>query len=94
MMHLPKSAFVVLDYLVKDGPLSPHDISKKSQLAPRTVSYALRKLIKTRLCKKTANLHDMRRPLYSPNFEVVSEVVQRLGSDSLVGSQLSLIFRR
>ena len=93
-MQLPKSAFVVLSQLVKDGPLCPIDISSRASLAPRTVSYALRRLTSTRLCKKIPNLQDMRRPLYSPNFEVAREVVQRLGPDSLIGSQLTYILRR
>ncbi|MHA1881754.1 MAG: winged helix-turn-helix transcriptional regulator [Candidatus Thorarchaeota archaeon] len=93
-MQLPRSAYIVLSQLAKDGPLCPIDISERSNLAPRTVSYALRRLTSTKLCKKVPNLRDMRRPLYSPNFDEAREVVQRLGADSLIGSQLTIILRR
>ena len=93
-MQLPRSAYIVLNTLSKDGPLCPVDISEKARLAPRTVSYALRRLTSTQLCKKIPNLSDMRRPLYTPNLEVAREVVQRLGPDSLIGSQLTLLLRR
>jgi len=93
-MQLPRSAYIVLSQLARDGPLCPVDISERARLAPRTVSYALRRLTSTRLCKKIPNLIDMRRPLYTPNLEVAREVVQRFGPDSLIGSQLTLLLRR
>ena len=62
--ELPRSAIIVLDRLTSEGPMTPKDISKKVDLAPRTVSFALRKLMGQKLCRKIPNLSDMRQPLY------------------------------
>ncbi|MCF2136389.1 MAG: helix-turn-helix domain-containing protein [Candidatus Thorarchaeota archaeon] len=63
-LELPRSAIIVLDRLQHDGPMTPKDISTKVDLAPRTVSFALRKLVRHKLCRKIPNLADMRQPLY------------------------------
>jgi DNA-binding MarR family transcriptional regulator len=59
-----RSTLIVLDKLAREGPMSPQDIAKSSGLALRTVTLALRTLQKGSLCKKLANLRDMRKPLY------------------------------
>lgn len=61
---LPRSAIIILDHLSEDGPLSPHQISHKTRLPTRTVSFALQKLIGQKLCRRIPNLQDMRKPLY------------------------------
>ena len=61
---LPRSAIIVLNHLAVDGPMTPKDLSKTVDLAPRTVSFALRKLMGHKLCRKVPNLNDMRQPLY------------------------------
>lgn len=61
---LPRSAIVVLAELVREGPLTPSELVKKSDLAARTVSYALKRLRGHKLCKRLPNLEDMRQPLY------------------------------
>jgi hypothetical protein len=61
---IPRSAMILLDQLVKDGPLTPSDMKERSNLAPRTISYALKHLRKYKLCKMRYNLVDMRQPLY------------------------------
>ena len=63
-VNLPRSALIILERLTLEGPMTPKDISVKVDLAPRTVSFALRKLIGLDLCKKVPNLQDMRQPLY------------------------------
>lgn len=70
---LAKSAIRVLDKLVCEGPLTPKQIVNKSNLAPRTVALALSQLRRYRLCKKQANLMDMRRPLYYANLDRLIE---------------------
>ncbi|MGD9396422.1 MAG: hypothetical protein PVJ05_08350 [Candidatus Thorarchaeota archaeon] len=70
---LAKSALLVLDKLVNEGPLTPRQIAKKSDLAPRTVAHALLQLRKYRLCKRRANLLDMRKPLYYANMDRLTE---------------------
>ncbi|MDF1537876.1 MAG: hypothetical protein P1Q69_03130, partial [Candidatus Thorarchaeota archaeon] len=57
-----------------DGPMTPKDISNRVDLAPRTVSFALRKLVGQNLCKKIPNLSDMRQPLYLANEDTAREL--------------------
>jgi NAD+ kinase len=90
---LPHSAFAVLRSLARFGPLSPKDISEKSKVPERTVTYALRRLMKQKLLVKVPNLEDMRQCLYSPNLDTVHELIRVHGHDSLMGTQLSLILR-
>jgi DNA-binding MarR family transcriptional regulator len=70
---LAKSATCVLNKLVSEGPLTPNQLVKKSNLAPRTVASALSQLQRYQLCKKRANLMDMRRPLYYANLDRLTE---------------------
>jgi len=72
--ELPRSAIIVLDRLTNEGPMTPKDISKKVDLAPRTVSFALRKLVGQDLCRKIPNLSDMRQPLYLADGEKAKEL--------------------
>ncbi|TFG14424.1 MarR family transcriptional regulator [Candidatus Thorarchaeota archaeon] len=72
--ELPRSAVIVLDRLTDEGPMTPKDLSKKVDLAPRTVSFALRKLLGQKLCKKIPNLRDMRQPLYLADAEKAKEL--------------------
>ena len=73
-LELPRSAIIVLDKLTHDGPLTPKDISTRVDLAPRTVSFALRKLMGHKLCRKIPNLQDMRQPLYLADAERAKEL--------------------
>jgi DNA-binding MarR family transcriptional regulator len=73
-LELPRSAIIVLDKLTHDGPLTPKDISTRVDLAPRTVSFALRKLMGQKLCRKIPNLQDMRQPLYLADMERAREL--------------------
>lgn len=70
-MDIPRSAVVILDKLSNEGPMSPKQIATLSDIPARTVSFALRSLVKERLCKKVPNLMDMRQPLYHVNDERV-----------------------
>ncbi len=73
-LELPRSAIIVLDKLQHEGPMTPKDISDKVDLAPRTVSFALRKLMGQKLCRKIPNLQDMRQPLYLADLERTREL--------------------
>lgn len=78
---LPKSAIAVLEKLVDDGPMTPKDITGKVGLAPRTVSFALKKLLGQRIVKKVPNLHDMRQPNYHvENTDHAKQLIERYGS--------------
>ncbi len=61
---IPPSARVVYDLLKKDGPLTAKDILRQCNLAPRTVRYALKKLLDARMIKRLPNLNDMRQNIY------------------------------
>jgi DNA-binding MarR family transcriptional regulator len=73
-IELPRSAIIVLDRLTTEGPMTPKDISSRVDLAPRTVSFALRKLMGQKLCKKIPNLTDMRQPLYAADMTRAKEL--------------------
>ncbi|MEM4736146.1 MAG: MarR family transcriptional regulator [Candidatus Thorarchaeota archaeon] len=73
-LDLPRSAIIVLDKLQTYGPMTPKELSSKVDLAPRTVSFALRKLVGRDLCRKIPNLNDMRQPLYSVNADRIREL--------------------
>ncbi len=72
--NLATSAMIVLEQLVAEGPLCPKDISKKTGLAPRTVSHALKTLLDRKIADRTPNFLDMRSPLYHINEKRVQEL--------------------
>ncbi|TFG11613.1 MarR family transcriptional regulator [Candidatus Thorarchaeota archaeon] len=94
MKALTKSAVDVLSHLASTGPMSPNDITESAEIPPRTVSHALKRLLRYKLCKKIPNLQDMRRPLYVPNYEKVREFVKHNGSDSVTEDNLTILLQR
>lgn len=73
-INLTKSTLIVLDKLDREGPMSPQDLAKSSGLAMRTVTLALKTLLTRKLCRRTPNLLDMRKPLYHVDVEQVREL--------------------
>jgi DNA-binding MarR family transcriptional regulator len=73
-INLTKSTLLVLDKLDKEGPMSPQDLAKSSGLAMRTVTLALKTLLIGKICRRTPNLLDMRKPLYHVDTEKVREL--------------------
>lgn len=67
-MKLTKSQIIVLDILRKTGRggVTPKQLLDKVSFAPRTVRYALRKLLKKNLIKRVPCLQDMRQWIYVP----------------------------
>jgi len=61
---IPPSARVVYDLLKSNGPLTAKDILRQCNLAPRTVRYALKKLLDAKMIKRLPNLNDMRQNVY------------------------------
>ncbi len=61
---IPPSAKVVYDLLEQNGPLTAKDILRQCNLAPRTVRYALKKLLDARMIRRLPNLSDMRQNVY------------------------------
>jgi DNA-binding MarR family transcriptional regulator len=77
-LELPRSALAVLEQLVSEGkPMTPKEISKKVSYAPRTVSFALRKLLGQKLVKKIPNLQDMRQPQYHTDVSHAKQLLER-----------------
>ena len=73
-INLTKSTLIVLDKLDKEGPMSPQDLAKSSGLAMRTVTLALKTLLIGKICSRTPNLLDMRKPLYHVDSEKIREI--------------------
>ncbi|MFW9793240.1 MAG: hypothetical protein ACFFEE_02970 [Candidatus Thorarchaeota archaeon] len=71
---LPRSALIILDHIVEHGPMAPRDLSRKSKIPLRTVTFALGKLVNQSLLHKVPNFMDMRKPLYHMNVERFKEV--------------------
>jgi DNA-binding MarR family transcriptional regulator len=86
----PKSAIKILGTLANDGPMSPLEISERLNMAPRTVSFALKELVRRQLLRRVPNLLDMRRPMYHVNMEQAKDLIQKY-SDSVFKSQISPI---
>ena len=82
--RLPVRAIKILESLHKIGPMSPRDISTKTQLPLRTVSFGLRRLMGHGFLKKTANLLDMRFPLYSLNRDELRQMLAAEKTNPLV----------
>jgi DNA-binding MarR family transcriptional regulator len=71
---LPKSALVVLDHITAEGPIAPREISRRFDVPLRTVTFALKKLMKLNLLKRVPNLVDMRKPQYHTNHQRIHEL--------------------
>ena len=67
-IRLTKSQKIVLDILKKNYKkgITPGELLSSVSFAPRTVRYALRKLLKYNLVKRIPNLMDMRQYVYVP----------------------------
>lgn len=64
--------------------MSPKEISRKSDLPLRTVSFALRKLTAFKLLRRVPNLQDMRQPLYRIESDEVRRRLIKFGTDNLM----------
>ena len=82
-VELPNSAVLVLGSLVNEGPMTPKTIIEKVGLAPRTISFALRTLVREKVIQKTPNLADMRQPIYHINTEKVKELQLRFDAGQI-----------
>jgi len=65
---LTKSQRIILELLQDKGAngITPKQIFGEVHLAPRTVRYALRKLLQMNLVKRIPCLQDMRQYIYMP----------------------------
>ena len=88
---LPRSAIVVLQSLTYDGPMTPRELLERVDLAPRTVTFALRTLFEEEIIGKTPNLMDMRQPIYHVNMKRIRELQLQFDVDQV--SRLNPSFR-
>jgi predicted transcriptional regulator len=72
---LPPSSKTVLGILDKGGAMTHKDIVSKSQLAPRTVRYALKKLKERHLIIEKFNFRDARQIIYQNRPVSVTEAL-------------------
>ena len=63
-VNLPPSSRTVLALLDEGGAMTHKEIVKKSNLAPRTVRYALKKLKENHLIIEKFNFRDARQIIY------------------------------
>jgi DNA-binding MarR family transcriptional regulator len=73
-IELPNSAMIVLQSLTSDGPMTLKTIISRINLSSRTITFALRVLLKEKIVKRIPNLADMRQPYYHINAEKVREL--------------------
>lgn len=90
----PKSALMILGALANDGPMCPIEISEKLNMAPRTVSFALRQLLKRQLLRRVPNLLDMRRPMYHVNMEQARDLLLKYRDAALKTSPSPLVWHQ
>jgi DNA-binding MarR family transcriptional regulator len=90
----PKSAMMILGALAHDGPMCPIEISEKLNMAPRTVSFALKQLLKRQLLRRVPNLLDMRRPMYHVNMEHAKDLLQKYNDAAFRGHPSPLAWRQ
>jgi len=101
-IELPNSALVVLNSLTSEGPMTPKTIISKISLPSRTITYALRILIKEDMVRRVPNLADMRQPFYHVNRDRIKELqhlfmvdrVTRLQPEIRQGSHQGHTFNR
>jgi DNA-binding MarR family transcriptional regulator len=69
MPQLTKSQMTVLEVLKAKGEdgITPKEILSEVDFAPRTVRYALRKLLQMNLVRRIPCLQDMRQHIYIPS---------------------------
>ncbi|KXH77092.1 MAG: hypothetical protein AM326_05860 [Candidatus Thorarchaeota archaeon SMTZ-45] len=82
----PRSTFTILSALIIDGPMCPKELSVKLDMAPRTVSFALKQLLSKKILRRIPNLHDMRRPKYHVNMDQARSLLERYKDTPYVSS--------
>jgi len=90
----PRSTFTILSTLICDGPMCPKELSAKLDMAPRTVSFALKKLLRERILRRIPNLSDMRRPKYHVNIEQARTLLEKYKDTPYMSSVSPLVWRK
>ncbi|MFW9805559.1 MAG: winged helix-turn-helix transcriptional regulator [Candidatus Thorarchaeota archaeon] len=90
----PRSTFAILSTLICEGPMCPKELSVKLDMAPRTVSFALKKLVSEKILRRIPNLLDMRRPTYHVNIEQAKTLLDKYKNTPYVSSISPLAWRK
>lgn len=90
----PRSTFAILSTLICEGPMCPKELSVKLDMAPRTVSFALKKLVSEKILRRIPNLLDMRRPKYHVNVEQAKNLLEKYKNTPYVSSISPLAWRK
>ncbi len=90
----PRSTFAILSTLIVDGPMCPKELSVKLDMAPRTVSFALKQLLSDKILRRIPNLHDMRRPKYHVNIEQAKALMERYKNTPYVSGISPMAWRK
>ncbi|MFX0168704.1 MAG: MarR family transcriptional regulator [Candidatus Hodarchaeota archaeon] len=65
----PPSASKIIRVIKNQGPLTSKEIVQNTQLAPRTVRYALKRLVAEGVVARVPNLTDLRQTLFMLHIE-------------------------
>jgi DNA-binding MarR family transcriptional regulator len=60
----PPSASKIINVIESNGPMTSKDIVENTNLAPRTVRYALKRLVAEGVVARVPNLTDLRQTLF------------------------------
>jgi DNA-binding MarR family transcriptional regulator len=83
LIELPNSALIVLSSLTSDGPMTPKTIISQIDLPSRTITFALRVLLKEKMVKRVPNFADMRQPFYHVNTGRIKELQHLFNVDQM-----------
>ena len=92
--RIPRSTFAILNTLICEGPMCPNELSTRLDMAPRTVSFALRKLLSVKILRRIPNLIDMRRPKYHVNMEQAKHLLERYRDTPYLSYISPLVWRK
>lgn len=62
--NYPPSAKKIVHLIQAKGPMTSKDIVKTTKLAPRTVRYALKRLVAEGVVARVPNLNDLRQTIF------------------------------
>ena len=77
-IRLPKSSRQLMIHLVENGPGSPKELSTRTGVPLRTVSFALRKLRERGIVKRFYDFDDLRTPKYFIDDEKSPQIIRIL----------------
>lgn len=82
-MSMTRSERIVLSIITAKGNVLSSELASLTQLAPRTVNFATRRLLLKGLIKKTPNLLDMRTVIYGAvdSFSQTHTAIQTLSAE-------------